>query len=798
MSPRPDDMATQPAQTLPSFTQAFSSPSLSRLTSSNNVLPPIHRLASPNDRARQSPSGGGSPQQLADRKHNHRKRLHAESSSGEARDDESGSDGHRSPRAVRIKEEADHDAPVQTPAALRAESSSKAAREPAAVASPPEARAPPQKRRRVTISGGSNSINTNVSSPASDNIKSMSPVFMGFTVGRDDPQALEQMRSMLTVKQKQKELIEQRRGSTASIMSTAPPSVNIVNPLEHEDERDARVPPKAQAQAGQSTSISASTSGKPGGRSPNIPQSQLAADRRRSVAATTAPASSQNHLAHPHPPHPPHSSHPSTSSMRHDSPGTLIAAHSQSQQQQQLPPPPPRPENPTFVHTTTSTVAPHHTLPAPPISFANRRAGRGLGGAKGKPADIMINPRASHPENQPAIQSAPPMPRTDPTGRFGTMAVPSLPQMSATVHRHAASRVPPTPTRLTVSRNPGPSNLGPGAAAAAGRSPQNASVPIASSLVPPTPATLHHPNYSSEKSAFLSPFELFYDALADSKQLKNWLAEQMQKSQALSASLQRQQEQFDELVEAAVEKRMGGMREEMYALHQRVEELEQALRGRVVVPSQSYSPLTGSVTLKGKGKANGMAAAAQESYTFPPVDPHMRRPEPVRRVASPEYDSRSYPGSEAASPAPFDVGRRLSVSAVRMAPRSPPEPPHARKTLAVHPTARERELSGPGYPPPPHAHPGGYHKDRDRDIRAPKATTSLSQSTSRGSVTHLHPSNEDASPERRSAAYRHRAERRGSPGSSDERAEGAHPPGKRDQVYQSPPRSRVRSPMDDS
>ncbi|KZT64955.1 hypothetical protein DAEQUDRAFT_570442 [Daedalea quercina L-15889] len=794
MPSSPRDMATQPAQSLPSFTQAFSSPSLNRLTSGNNVLPPIHRLASPSDRPRQSPSGRASPQQAADRKHNRRKRLHAESSAGEARDDESGSDEHRSPRAVRIKEEADHDAPTQAPAAARPEPSSKDAREAANASMPPEGRAPPQKRRRVTISGGSNSINTSVSSPTSDNLKSMSPVFMGFTVGRDDPQALEQMRSMLTVKQKQKELIEQRRGSTASIVSTVPPSVNIVNPPEHEEsERGVRGPPKAQPQA---STQSTSATGKSGGRSPNIPQSQLAADRRRSVAA---PAPSQSHPPHPHPPHPVHSSRSSTSSMRHDSPSTLIAAHPQPQQLPPPPlPPPPRAESSTFVHSTTSSVAAHHTLPAPPISFANRRAGRQLGGAKGKPADILINPRASHPENQPAIQSAPPVPRADPTGRFGTMAVPSLPQISGTVHRHAASRVPPTPTRLTVARNPGPSHLGPGAGGAGARSPQNASVPIASSLVPPTPATLQHPSYSSERSAFLAPFEVFYDALADSKQLKNWLAEQLQKSHALAAGLQRQQEQLDELVEAAVERRVGAMREEMYTLHQRVEELEQALRGRGTIPSQSYSPLTGSVGVKGKGKANGMVpAVAPESYTFPPVDPHMRRPDPVRGAPSPgDYDSRSYPGSETASPAPFDVGRRLSVSAVRMAPREPPEPSHTRRTLAVHPTTRERELSGPGYPPPPSGHAGGYGKDRDRDVRAPRVAASLSQSTSRGSVTHLHPSNEDP-PERRSTAYQYRAERRGSPASGDERPEGAHPPPRRDPAYRSPP-GHARSPRDDS
>ena len=240
------------------------------------------------------------------------------------------------------------------------------------------------------------------------------------------------------------------------------------------------------------------------------------------------------------------------------------------------------------------------------------------------------------------------------------------------------------------------------------------------------------------------------------------------------------------------------MREEMYTLQQRVEELEQALRVRGPTPGQTYSPLAGSIALKGKAKANGLVpTVAPESYTFPPVDPHMRRPEPVRRVVSPEYDSRSYPGSETASPAPFDVGRRLSVSAVRMAPRSPPEPPHARKPLAVHPT-RERELSGPGYPPPPPVHPAGFARDRDRDTRAPRTATSLSQSTSRGSVTHLHPSNEDSSPERRPAAYPYRVERRGSPGSGDERAESAHSLPRREQVYQSPAGSRARSPMDES
>jgi hypothetical protein len=42
---------------------------------------------------------------------------------------------------------------------------------------------------------------------------------MGFKVQRDNPNAMEQVRSMITVKQKQKALIEQRRGSVAGLMS---------------------------------------------------------------------------------------------------------------------------------------------------------------------------------------------------------------------------------------------------------------------------------------------------------------------------------------------------------------------------------------------------------------------------------------------------------------------------------------------------------------------------------------------------------------------------------------------------
>ncbi|KAJ8453503.1 hypothetical protein ONZ51_g13560 [Trametes cubensis] len=169
----------------------------------------------------------------------------------------------------------------------------------------------------------------------------------------------------------------------------------------------------------------------------------------------------------------------------------------------------------------------------------------------------------------------------------------------------------------------------------------------------------------------------------------------------------------------------------------------------------------------------------------------MRRPEPVRRALSPTSlererdgagsgqqgsgvgnESRSFPGSQTGSPVPFDVGRRLSVSAIRLDPRSPAtpsgEPPlhpsaHAHSQAHAHPSAhthahshrpsvvslsgrereREREREGgsrPGtLPPPPSAAPGGPSRTSGDNAgwsrtwsspRAPRA--SLPSSTSGG------------------------------------------------------------------
>ena len=113
---------------------------------------------------------------------------------------------------------------------------------------------------------------------------------------------------------------------------------------------------------------------------------------------------------------------------------------------------------------------------------------------------------------------------------------------------------------------------------------------------------------------------MFYDALSDSKQLKNWLGEQLQKSNQLLAALQRQQEQTEEAVAALVDKRVGAMREEVYGLRVRVDELEGALR---VARAQGYgSPsMAAAAVAKGKTKAKGYQGSpvVPDAYTFPPV-----------------------------------------------------------------------------------------------------------------------------------------------------------------------------------
>ena len=674
----------------------------------------------------------------------------------------------RSPRSIRIKEEAEYDdLPSPTsrnapPPSHDSHSSQAQPGHPAAASAAPQpssAKPSPSKKRRVTISGISHPINTDVRTPASDATKSISPVVMGLPINRDDTAAIEQVRSMLSIKQQQKELIESRRGSTAGVVSVASPSVtvSVVNVPPHssqEQQRDDRQPqPQQPQQAKQQQHPPART----GGRSPNAAPGGAATGPRRSiVGGPTVNAPSSNRAVSP-------------LARQQTPPPSHVPA------QPILQPPPHHAQIPE--QQQQHGAVPQHALPPPPISFARRRATRTLGGAKGKPADIMISPLdATADRLQPSIQSAPPIPRAGisqggPSSRFLSMALPSLPPVLGPgqgTQRMTAGRVPPTPTRLSIARTAaaGPSSathhhLSVGAISTTGRSPPTASVPIATTLVPPTPATLANPTYATEKTAFLAPFEMFYDALADSKTLKGWLGEQLQKSHALTVALQRQHEHLDELVAAAVQRQLAPMQDEIAGLHRRVEDLEHALQLQSARPSLApvpgYSPSMAASSIKGKAKANGVPPSAPmpslsgvgvvpETYTFPPVEhaPHRGGPpEQVRRALSPtESESRSFPGSQTGSPVPYDMGRRLSVSAIRLDPQPHT---HAHRPSISQRSDRERERDGGRdplprtLPPPPGGGGGGWSHQHQHQHQHQQHQHRQSQHTQPHAHTHTQP-----------------------------------------------------------
>ncbi|KAJ6557395.1 hypothetical protein DFH09DRAFT_1164049 [Mycena vulgaris] len=604
---------------LPSFASTFSSssPPLGNISSGNNSLPPIHTRSTPAlSRRAKSPQGQPRSRHSSEEdKIAGRKRSRTEITST-ARDDEPSDSDRDSPRLVRIKEEQDQDMLDDGRIILDQTG-----------APPPSSTQPSAaKKRRFTVSGAPQ-LNTDVRAPADQSSSTpISPVVMGFTIMRDN---VEQVRSMITVKQKQKALIEQRRGSlvnSPSIPAAPPP------PLALAEER--AVPAKAPATARQR-------------RSPN---------------------SSANNTR--------------------------------------------RPAN-----------GAQNALPPPPISFARRRAEQ-LGG-KRKPADIIISPREAHTHEQfhPVIQSAPPIPQGGGqasfySGRF-PMTLPRLPSVmgGGDTMRRVPSHVPPTPTRLSMQRT-GSSNIipslsHPASGAVGGRSPPAASVPIASTLVPPTPMSLHHPGYSGDKSAFLAPFEVFYDALNDSKQMKNWLGEQLQRSNTLIQNLTQQQEKLNETVETLVERKLGSMRAEMAGLYRKVDELEDALRSAT---GRRQSVDSGSLKAKGKQPLRNGNLMASETYTFPPRPQPDRPREPSRRHPSPGWpqdrDNQSTVESENGSPAPFDA-RRLSLSATRLdPPRSQGFDTSAQRSSFHSPPQGFRENPHPHPSPSSHAKMNSHPAER--------------------------------------------------------------------------------------
>jgi hypothetical protein len=220
-----------------------------------------------------------------------------------------------------------------------------------------------------------------------------------------------------------------------------------------------------------------------------------------------------------------------------------------------------------------------------------------------------------------------------------------------------------------------------------GRSPP---VPIATSLVPPTPTVLRQPAHATEKGAFLAPFETFYDSLTDARELKQWLHEQVQRAQQLGSALQSQQDRIEDVVAAAVDRAMAGQREEVHRLQTRVADLEHALRARDYPPPSSSSL---------RGPANGASPPSgktPESYTYPPVERHQAAPAPsagTRPVLNRRISSSPHQGydSRTASP-PYDPRRISAVSATRF------EPPPARSGPSESPVGS----SGRQLAPLPH------------------------------------------------------------------------------------------------
>ncbi|KAF9220979.1 hypothetical protein BS17DRAFT_810376 [Gyrodon lividus] len=605
-------------QSLPSFAQAFSSSSLSNITSTSNALPPIQSHSYERARPTHSPpSRHPSRNTSVDQTQNSKKRSREDVPQSQSARGLAPLDGHndvddsrQSPKAVRIKEEDRDDlqGPPQSPPQSNEISQD---------SSPAPGAQPSLKKRRVTVSGTPHALSTSIRSSVDQGASApISPVITSFPIA-EDPTSL--VRPMLVVKQQQKALIEQRRGSAAGVVSSAGPS-----PLASGSVL-SRSPPEDHLSASKLANL------------PRI--------GRRSPSAMSA----VNRCA-----------------------GNVVASSSQATASsvQSLSPPPmivPSQQQPTLSSSQTTgepsskvqTSALVHSLPPPPISFARRRAAQS-GGRKKKPADILISPRGAGPSDPlaPVIQSAPPV--ADP-GRF-PMVIPRLPLVlsSAQSTRRVAGNVPPTPTRFNMQNTPGPSIS---STARTAHSPPNASVPIANSLVPPTPSVLHHPGYTGDKSAFLAPFEVFYHALNDSKQLKDWLADQLQKSNALVQSLKQQQEKMDEIVENLVEKRTHVMREEITMLRQRMESLEEtllAVRAEASARGQNaggYGYSQGS-----KFPQNGIPPGPEPPSTYRFPAPEQRRPEVIKRVSSPgKAQDKEHKQSP---PSPVEAPRRLSVSAI--------------------------------------------------------------------------------------------------------------------------------------
>ncbi|TDL23145.1 hypothetical protein BD410DRAFT_827861 [Rickenella mellea] len=808
---------------LPSFAQAFRS-----LNSDDNALPPIQRRPSPLVRAPQS-----QPYRERERQQQPRYTLSSvnakkrpRSTSNASRDDDGYSSSETSsPRAAFVKEEQDFDQldPSPPPPPSRSKSSIHRHDPPAIAVSsstgapPPSLTRPQQaaKRRRVTISGlNTNNLSpsttspgpqpghaqpagaanpNNVGAPASGQPPTgpstpISPVVMGFTIEPHNPQKFEQVRAMLSVKQRQKALIESRRGSTAGLGIGPGNNSQGLGPAapDHlarrgsaagmiEGRRGSMSAVNVLVQAAPSSSTTLAPNQAPPKRSGNSPNgggrrlttsmaiqpitvpSSVIQNTSPEASGPTGAVSPHQHIIVPSQNPRPHRSPnlQTISSVAHSqnpdkSPKLQLHASAQSQGLSAQAQAQTQAQQAQLASQGLSGLA--NALPPPPTSFTRRRAGQ-LSLRGNKPADIVISPRDtedpatkpatgsnpnansnalgqqrpvlrafSYKSLQPAVQSAPPIPRNgEQPGRF-PMSIPTLPpaigQQGVSI-RKTATKVPPTPTRLGMQR----STSGTGANV---RLSQPTATGLSTAVPPQTPATLHRPTHSpTDKAAFLAPFEAFYDALTDAHVLKGWFGEQLghvgrlvreieaqkvdiEKSKAEIESQRVQVEKMiggalgargevESWVSEAVERQLGSHREEMAWLRRRVEELEGMLspKDSKHQRGQADSDEKHSTAAPSKG-VNGMQSSQEsfdiapdvEMYKFPPEQPtattHTPRPppQPIRRSSSPARMSGSQQPpspssrarSQASSPAPpSEPGRRMSVSAIRYEPQLSPQ-----------------------------------------------------------------------------------------------------------------------------
>lgn len=576
-------------QSLPPFAEAFSSSSLS----SSNALPPIQSQSYERTRQATHSPTNDSCNPAVEHPRTARKRSREDGSLSTRTEAISDShdvdDSRQSPRSFRIKEEDERDAPTASPL-------SPTANEDVSDDTSPIPSAPPSpKKRRVTVSGPTQPFDSTarpiLDQPASTPI---SPVIISLT-NADEPNGRE--RSLLTVKPQHKNIVERQGESIPSVTQASFASGS-----------SGKSPPEDHLSASKPTNIP-----RIGRRSPNE-----ATNSSRSTGGGVQTINSSQIFSPPPVIVPSQQPVPLNSSQ--------IAAESSSK-----------------AHQSPNA----HALPPPPISFTTRRTAQS-GGRKKKPADILISPRGTGPSDPlaPHVQSAPP--RAD---RF-PMAIPRLPfaiNNATQTTRRTASNVPPTPTRFALRDAATSSINSTGRTGTTSLSPPNVSVPIANSLVPHTPNALQHVGCPGDKSAFLAPFEMFYDALNGSKQLKGWLADQLQKSNAFMQSLKQQQEKMDSTVEDLVEKRTRAMREEMAALRQRVESLEEAVQ-----------------ISRGEGSSRVSQTNGSEppiAYRFPPSD--QRRSDFTKGVLSPDRLQDKEPQR---SPPLIEASRRISISGGRPDP----------------------------------------------------------------------------------------------------------------------------------